>query len=99
MISPEGGVKYAVVSLENISRGKTPPPLETNPTLVQEKCWFNPHVVLVPAGSTIDLFNRDKVMHNIHTASKRNPVVNKAHPSFRKRLRFKLKKPEIVKVK
>ena len=99
MVSGDGRIQNAVVSLADIVKGKQQPALEENPKLVQEKCWFGPHVLLVPAGSTIDLFNRDKAMHNIHTTSKINPVVNKAHPSFRKRLRFKLRKPEVVKVK
>ena len=99
LVSDDGGMQNVVVSVTDIRQGKQQPKREKNPTLVQKKCWFAPHVLLVPEGSTVDLFNRDKVMHNIHTASKINPVVNKAHPSFRKRLRFKLKKPEIVKVK
>lgn len=99
VVSPQGGLKNAVVSITNITRGKPRPASKKNPQFVQEKCWFSPHVLLVPAGSTVDLFNRDKVMHNIHTVSKINPVVNKAHPSFKKRLRFKLKKPEVIKVK
>ena len=99
IVSSDGHLKNVVVWLEDISQGKPQPALEANPEFVQEKCWFSPHVLLVPAGSTVDLLNRDKVMHNIHTASKVNPVVNKAHPSFRKRLRFKLKKPEFIPVK
>ena len=99
VVSKTGGIQNVVVSIENIEKGKAQPALEQNPTLVQEKCRFNPHVLLVPADSTIDLYNRDKAMHNIHTVSKANPVVNKAHPSFKKRLRFKLRKPETIKVK
>ncbi len=101
VVSPQGGVKYAVVSLQNISQGKPQPEGKENPRLVQEKCWFNPHVVLVPAGSTLDLFNHDKTTHNIHTRSKANPIINSAHPSFRKRLRLKnkFKQPETIKAK
>ena len=99
VVSSAGGIKYAVVSLQHISKGKAQPQLKQNPRLIQQKCWFNPHVLLVPAGSTVDLFNRDKTMHNIHTKSKANPIINKAHPSFRKRLRFKLKHPETIRIK
>ena len=55
----------------------------------------------VPAGSTLDLFNHDKTTHNIHTRSKANPIINSAHPSFRKRLRLKnkFKQPETIKAK
>ncbi len=98
MVSDTRGIQNAVVFLQDISSGKAPTS-KGNSKLVQEKCWFSPHVVLVPAGSTVDLWNRDKVMHNIHTASKLNPIVNKAHPSFKKRLRFKLHQPEMIKVK
>lgn len=99
IVSESGGIQNVVVSIEDIDTGKPQPDSKENPKLVQEKCWFNPHVSLVPAGSTVDLFNADKVMHNIHTASKINPVVNKAHPSFKKRLRFKLREPEVIKIK
>jgi hypothetical protein len=37
-------------------------------------------------------------MHNIHTVSTINPVVNKTQPSFKKRLRIKLRHPETIKV-
>ncbi len=99
VVSDKGGIRNAVVSLEGIEKGKSQPEMKTNPQYVQEKCWFAPHVLLVPAGSTVDLYNKDKAMHNIHTVSKINPIINKAHPSFKKRLRFKLKKPEVVQVK
>ncbi len=99
LVSDDGGMQNVVVSVTDIRQGKQQPKREKNPTLVQKKCWFAPHVLLVPAGSTVDLFNRDKVMHNIHTVSKINPVVNKAHPTFKKRLRFKLRKAEAIKVK
>ena len=98
IVSADGGIKNVVVSIENISKGKPQPALEENPKFVQERCWFSPHVLLIPAGSTIDVLNHDKVMHNIRTVSKINPIINKAHPSFKKRLRFKLSKPELIKV-
>lgn len=99
IVSDSGGIKNVVISLTDIRTGKPHSPLKANPTLIQEDCWFSPHVLLVPAGSTIDLLNHDKVMHNIHTASTVNPIINKAHPSFRKKLTFTLDKPETIKVK
>jgi plastocyanin len=99
IVSSAGGIKNVVVSLANINKGKAQPPSKQNPTLVQEKCWFSPHILLIPAGSTIDVLNNDKVMHNIHTAGTVNPILNKAHPSFRKKLNFTLEKPETIRVK
>ena len=99
IVSPERGIKNVVVSLANISKGKPQPALPENPRLVQEQCWFSPHVLLVPAASTVDLFNNDNVMHNIHTVSQINPSINKAHPTFRKKLNFALRKPEMIQAK
>lgn len=98
VVSATGGIKNAVVSLKEIEKGKAQPKLENNLVLEQEKCWFNPHVLLVPADSTVDLINNDEVMHNIHTVSTINPVVNKTQPSFKKRLRIKLRQPETIRV-
>ncbi len=96
VVSGAGGVKNVVVSLTDIEKGKAQPELPENPKIEQEKCWFNPHVLLVPAGGTVDLYNLDKTTHNIRTRSKKNRL-NKAHPSRKKLLQFKLRKPEVVK--
>lgn len=99
VVAPDTGIKNVVVSLIDISRGKAQLGSQNNPTLTQEQCWFSPRVLLVPAGSKIDLLNHDNVMHNIHTVSQANPVINKAHPTFRKKLSFALQKPEMVQAK
>jgi plastocyanin len=99
LVAADQGIKNVVVSLVDVSKGKPQPAAPEPPTLTQEKCWFSPRVLLVPAESTIDVLNHDNVMHNIHTASQANPVVNKAHPTFKKKLSFALRKPETIKVK
>jgi hypothetical protein len=79
LVAADQGIKNVVVSLVDVSKGKPQPAAPEPPTLTQEKCWFSPRALLVPAESTIDVLNHDNVMHNIHTASQANPVVNKAH--------------------
>lgn len=98
IVSAGGGIQNAVVSLQDIETGKAHPKRDENIALVQEKCRFDPHVLLVPASSTIDLLNRDETTHHIHTVSTINPVVNQVQPRFKKRLRITLREPEIIRV-
>jgi len=68
------GIKYAVVSIDNITEGK---PIEkTTAVLDQKECVFIPHVLAITAGSKVDLLNSDNVMHNLHSWSIRNPAFN-----------------------
>jgi plastocyanin len=59
-----GGVRYAVVYLEGIDRGK---PRPEGPPLVLDnrKCLFAPHVLSATLGDTLRVRNADPVLHNI----------------------------------
>ena len=35
--------------------------------LDQKGCRFEPHVIVVPVGATLEFLNSDKVSHNVHT--------------------------------
>jgi plastocyanin len=94
VVGPEKGIKWAVVSLVGVKRGKP----SKNAVLDQKGCWFIPHVVVVPAGETLDILNSDGVLHNLHTYSARNPSINKAQPGFKKKMEEKFSQPEIVKM-
>ena len=96
--SEESGIQNVVVSLKDIGKGKAHPRRDENIALVQEKCRFKPHVLLVPADSTVDLRNNDDITHHIHTVSTLNPAVDLVQPGFKKRLRIKLRDPEIIQV-
>lgn len=62
-VSPEGGVRDAVVCWE------TPVPFEGGraheAVLDQVGCVFEPHVLLVPEGGTLVVLNSDPVLHNV----------------------------------
>jgi plastocyanin len=96
LVGPNRGVQYAVVSLAGI-RGTQEKPAQ-NPHLDQRGCEFRPHVLIAPAGSTVDILNSDGVLHNFHTTSAKNPTINQAQPGFRKIMKVKFDQPEIVKV-
>jgi len=93
VVGPDKGVKWAVISLVG-ARGKPSGPA----VLDQKGCWFIPHVVVMPAGGSLDILNSDGILHNIHTYSTKNPAINKAQPGFKKKMTEKFDQVEIVKV-
>jgi plastocyanin len=95
VVSPQRGLRNAVVSLAS------PPPgvqwqFSTAPVFLdQRQCVFIPRVTLVPAGGTVDFLNSDRLLHNIHSASRANAVFNRTQPRNRT-IPITFAKPEIV---
>jgi Carboxypeptidase regulatory-like domain len=94
---PGGGIADAVVTLHGISKGEPMVPLK-DVKFDQKDCEYVPHVIAFPAGSTIDIINSDGILHNIHTESTINPVVDMAQPGFKKNIDVTIADPEIIKV-
>jgi plastocyanin len=92
-----GKLLNAVVSITDVKKGKKMEPQKV--TLDQNGCEYTPHVLAFPAGSTVTILNPDRVLHNIHTYSKVNSPMNKAQPKFKKKLKVKFDKPEVISVK
>lgn len=95
IVGRNGGVKNAVLHLSDIKRGKkfkSPSVFEID----QRGCQFHPHVFIVPAGNSFNLINSDGILHNFRTNSTKNPILNKAQPKFKKKLKIKINKPEII---
>src|SRR5437870_5916815 len=97
VLSSQRGVRNAVVSLAS------PPPgaqwqFSTAPVFLdQRQCVFIPRVTLVPAGGTVEFLNSDRLLHNIHSAGKANPVFNRTQPRART-IPITFAKPEIVRI-
>jgi len=95
------GIRYVVVSIEGIEKGKKAEVPAEGYNLPQRKCWFEPHVMAVPAGATVSFPNNiDKVMHNLHSytmPSDSNRPFNKGVP-FEGTFSVTLKKPGLVKM-
>lgn len=96
VVSPDKGIQNAVVSVTGLKG--TPAKTDKAPTIDQKGCVFHPHVVIVPIGSGVDILNSDGVLHNFHTYSNKNPVVNKAQPGFKKKMTESFAQPEIIKI-
>jgi len=90
------GIQDAVVRVVNIT-GEPPQPARA-PTLVQMRCGFSPHLLLIPAGGSVDILNTDGFLHNIHTYSVENPAINVAQPGFIVRMTLRFQSPERVRV-
>lgn len=43
----------------------------------QKMCRFEPHVMVLPVGSTMEFLNSDGVAHNVHTYATKNDSLNK----------------------
>ena len=96
VVGADGGIQYAVASIKGIQKGKAF--AEQKEKLDQKGCEYAPHVVLLPAGGSLEIVNDDGILHNIHTYSKDNPPLNRAQPKFKKTLNETFAKPEYVKL-
>ncbi len=96
IVSGDGALKNAVVSITNISKGKKFAG-GTASSIDQKGCIFSPHVAVIPPGSSIDLLNSDDVMHNLHSWSMKNTAFNEGvagHGKLAKTFEF----PETIKM-
>jgi plastocyanin len=97
IVGKKGGIANAVVTLPDISAGKPLKP-EKDVKFDQKGCEYTPHVAVFPAGSTVNIINSDGILHNIHTDSQMNPVIDIAQPGFKKSITITVAKPEAIKI-
>ena len=99
IVSANKEIKNAVVSLTDIKKGKKLE-IAKNPVLDQKGCMYVPHVLLVPAGASVDILNSDGILHNIHSYPTQNinTAFNKAQPKFKTKMTEKFEKAELIKV-
>ena len=48
----------------------------SNGTIRQEGCQYVPHVLAIPAGASVEIFNNDPTTHNVHPLSHANKEWN-----------------------
>jgi len=100
MVGRNKGVRYAVVFLEGIVRGKK----ETGtmrPVLDQKGCDYDPHVMIAPLGSQLEIVNSDPILHNVHAyaVTEARTLFNIAQPIKGQRTSIKqmqMNKPGLV---
>ena len=99
LVGKNKGIQNVLVSMTNVTEGIDVKSLGTEFSLRQTGCKFIPHMVIVPVGTPLTIYNDDGILHNIHTFSKKNRPFNLAQPKYRKKLDRKFRRPEIVQVK
>ena len=97
LVVNNGNLANAVVTITDIKSGKKIDAKKV--TLDQKNCEYQPHVLAVPAGSTVEILNPDGILHNVHSYSKVNSPFNMAQPKFKKNLDVKIDKPEAIEIK
>jgi len=98
LVGQGGGIANVVVTVKAAKGKKLEVPAE-HVVFDQKTCEFHPHVLVFPAGSTIDVKNSDGILHNIHTTSTANPSQNQAQPKFKPLIQIKVDKPETIAIK
>src|SRR5271163_1991887 len=97
VVGSDGGIANAVVVLTDISKGAEIKPMAAK--FDQKGCQYDPHVLAMPVGSTVEVTNSDGILHNIHTYSTKNPPFNMAQPKFKKVIKVEpLTQAEVIKV-
>jgi hypothetical protein len=66
VIGPDGGVANTVVFLSEISRGKAMDLPEPRRFLDQKHCRYEPHILLVPQNSNLQMKSSDATLHTVH---------------------------------
>ena len=97
LVGAQRGVRNAVVWLQTPPPGAHWPNAPVRVEMDQKACSFVPRVVLVPVGGTVEFLNSDRLLHNLHSASKDNPTFNRTQPRGRA-IPIAFAKPEIVRV-
>lgn len=95
IVSGDSAIKNVVVSIANISKGKKFG--GGTASIDQKGCVFIPHVAMAAPGSTVNLFNSDDVMHNLHSWSMKNTAFNEG-VTGKGKLQKTFEFPEIIKI-
>lgn len=61
-------VKNAIISIEGITQGKDFSH-SNHFVLEQERCEYEPHILILPLGSNLEILNDDPILHNVHAYS------------------------------
>ncbi|MGD0514004.1 MAG: carboxypeptidase-like regulatory domain-containing protein [Terriglobales bacterium] len=66
IIGPQGGVANTVVYIKSISSGKAFDLPPERRSLDQRFCRYEPHILLVPEGSALQMKSSDATLHTVH---------------------------------
>jgi len=94
-IGADQGLQWAVVQVAGLSGASAD---AEPPKLDQNGCEFVPRVVIARPGEVMAVLNSDGILHNVHTYSEENAVMNLAMPGFVPTMPLRFDHPETIKV-
>jgi hypothetical protein len=97
LIGTNGGVRFAVVFLADIRRGKKRA-VTPEATLEHTACELSPRVQVVPVGTSLTLVNSDPILHNTHAFLGAATVFNVGMPVPRQRIKKPLQRVGLLEV-
>lgn len=96
LIGKDNGIANVVITVE-VADAKAKVP-EKPIVLDQKRCRFEPHVVVIPTGATVEFLNSDQTAHNVHAIALRNEGFNQTVAVGAKHT-AKFDKPDKVQIK
>ena len=80
MVDTSGGLMNVVVHVANGLEGYTFPTASGTATMGQTGCIYDPHIVAVRTGQTLNILNGDDTLHNVNVQPNDNAGFNQAQP-------------------
>jgi hypothetical protein len=96
VICEDNGIQNAVIYLTGVKGGKPLSSLGNEFILDQQGCRYEPHVLIVPVNTPLQILNSDNILHNFHTFCEKNRPCNISQPKFRKKMEIDFEHPEFV---
>ncbi|MBI2893369.1 MAG: c-type cytochrome [Deltaproteobacteria bacterium] len=97
VVSQGGGLANVALFLKGVTSAPLPAPRTAH--LRQHDCAFVPHVQTVEAGTTLEITNDDRLLHNVHALLDDQVVFNLAMPVRGLRSERVLRDPGIVSIR
>lgn len=98
-LGPGGALANALVSLTPLWVGKDFPRGSETARLEVKACAFAPHIQVVRAGATVEIVNRDPLLHDVHAYLGSDTLFTQVLPLQNYRIRRKLVAPGLVALK
>ena len=98
MVGPDKGLKFTVIYLEGIEKGK-PSDKTVKPVLDNESCRFVPHVQSATTGQKLEIRNSDPILHNTHAFSDQKTFFNLALPLQDQKILKRLRESGFMSIK
>ena len=95
VVDASGGLKNVFVYVKDGVSGTFPAP--TAPVeLVQQGCWYTPHVFGIQVGQPLEIVNNDATLHNINAKPTANKPFNIAQPVKNMKTSKQFTTPEVM---